>query len=97
MRYAPAVRYKKVEIYIEQAGFENFIQDMELKSVSTGGNVIITVPHDETPLMFSKIINGVPVTSPVQTILDLLGNAGRGEEAAEAIIMKEYDEAMNND
>lgn len=97
VRYAPVVRYKKVEIYIEQIEFENFIQDMELQSVSSGGNVIITVPHDETLLMFSKIIDGVPVTSPVQTILDLLGNAGRGEEAAEAVIMKEYYGAMSDD
>jgi len=40
--------------------------------------------------MFARAINGLLVTSPAQTVLDLLGNAGRGEEAADTIISKEY-------
>lgn len=89
-RYAPTVRYKKVDVYVEQQFFDEFARDLDLQSVNSGGNVVITIPHDETPCMFSGMINDALVTSPVQTVIDLLGNAGRGEEAADAIIAKEY-------
>lgn len=89
-RYAPTVRYKKVEVYIEQQYFEEFVKDLDLQMVSSGGNVSVIIPHDETPCLYNREINDSFVTSPVQTVLDLLGNVGRGEEAAEAIIAKEY-------
>lgn len=92
VRYAPAVRYMKVEVYVEHMLFEKFVQDLELKPVDSGGNVVITIPHDETPCMFGKWMADAPVTSPVQTVLDLLGHAGRGEEAADAVIAKVYGE-----
>ena len=79
-------------VYVEQQAFNEFLLDMELQPVSSGGNVVITIPHDETPCMFYREINDSLVTSPVQTVIDLLGNAGRGEEAAEAIIAKEFKE-----
>lgn len=91
-RYAPTVRYKKLEVYVEQQALNEFLLDMDLQPVSSGGNVVITIPHDETPYMFHCDKNGSLVTSPAQTVLDLLGNAGRGEEAAEAIIAKEFKE-----
>lgn len=91
-RYAPTVRYKKIEVYVEQQAFNEFVLDLELQPVNSGGNIVITIPHDETPYMFYREINTSLVTSPVQTIIDLLGNAGRGEEAAETIIAKEYKE-----
>lgn len=89
-RYSPTVRYKRVDVYVESQFFDEFVQDMDLSPVESGGNVRITIPHDEMPCMFARTINGSLVTSPVQTVLDLLGNAGRGEEAANAIISKEY-------
>ena len=91
-RYAPTVRYKKVDVYVEPQFLEEFVKDLDLQPVSAGGNVVITIPHDETPCMFAEKINGSLVTSPVQTVIDLLGNTGRGEEAADAIIAKEYQE-----
>ena len=91
-RYAPTVRYKKVDVYVEQQAYSEFIKDLELKPVESGGNVVITIPHDETPCMFFREINGDYVTSPAQTVIDLLGNAGRGEEAADAIILKEFEQ-----
>ena len=91
-RYAPTVRYKKVNVYVEQQTYNEFIRDLELKSVESGGNVVITIPHDETPYMFLREVNGDYITSPVQTVIDLLGNAGRGEEAADAIILKEFEQ-----
>lgn len=93
-RYAPTVRYKKVDVYVEPQYLNEFVFDLNLQPVKSGGNIVITIPHDETPLMFYREINNSYVTSPVQTIIDLLGNAGRGEEAAEAIILKEYKERV---
>lgn len=89
-RYAPTVRYKRVDVYVESQFFDEFVKDMDLSPVESGGNVRITIPHDNKPCMFAKTINGALVTSPVQTVLDLLDHAGRGEEAADAIIDKEY-------
>lgn len=83
---------KKVDVYVKPQFFDEFVRDLHLQSVSSGGNVVITIPHDETPCMYAKMINGSFVTSPTQTVIDLLGNAGRGEEAADAIITKEYQE-----
>ena len=95
-RYAPTVRYNKVDVYVEPQYFDEFVKELDLQPVASGGNVIITIPHDETPCMFYRVINDAVVASPVQTVLDLLGNAGRGEEAADAIIAKEYQEDDND-
>lgn len=89
-RYAPVVRYKKVDVYVEPQFFDEFIKDLDLRPVNSGANVVITIPHDETPCMYARMLHGSYVTSPTQTVLDLLGNAGRGDEAADAIIRKEY-------
>lgn len=91
-RYAPTVRYKKVDVYVEQQAYNEFIRDLDLKPVESGGNVVITIPHDEAPCMLFREVNGDYITSPVQTVIDLLGNAGRGEEAADAIILKEFEQ-----
>ena len=89
-RYAPVVRYNKLCVYIKSQEIEQFVKDLELQQVSSGENVSIIIPHDDTPLLYTRIINGNRVTSPVQTILDLLSGIGRGEEAALAIIEKEF-------
>ena len=89
-RYAPTVRYNRINAYVEEQGLYEFENDLDLKSVTSGGNIVVTIPHDETPCMFKQIINNSYVTSPAQTILDLLGMPNRGEEAAEAIIAKYY-------
>lgn len=90
-RYAPVVRYNKVNVYVNQQCLKEFTLDLDLQPVASGGNVIVTIPHDETPCLFSRKMLGSLVTSPVQTIIDLLGNSARGEEAAVAIITKEYE------
>ncbi len=91
-RYAPTVRYKRIDVYVAPPIYNEFIKDLELNPVESGGNVTITLPHDETPCMFFREVNGDHITSPVQTVIDLLGNAGRGEEAADAIILKEFEQ-----
>ena len=84
------MRYNKVEVYVEPQSLNEFVLDLDLQEVVSGGNVIVTIPHDETPYMFSRTINDSFVTSPVQTAIDLFGKPGRGVEAAEAIILKEF-------
>ena len=96
-RYAPTVRYQKAEIYVEPQFVQEFVKDLELQPVNTGGNVVITIPHDETPCMYAKPVHDTLVTSPAQTVIDLLGDAGRGEEAAEAIMRREYPERTEDE
>ena len=95
VRYAPVVRYNKVHVYVTLTELEAFVSELELKKVNSGGNVIINIPHDDTSCMFSRLINGDVVTSPVQTVIDLLMNNGRGEEAADEIIKKEFEGVDN--
>ena len=90
VRYAPTVRYNKAYVYVAQEEIKEFIKFLDLKKVDAGGNVIIAVPDNETTFIDYRKIQDDYVTSPVQTILDLLGDPGRGEEAAEAIMIKEF-------
>lgn len=90
VRYSPTVRYNKVAAYICQNDFEKAVEGLQLKEVSSGGNVSLMIPYDNCVTSYSRKINGLFVTSPVQTVLDLYYQSGRGEEAAEAIIAKEY-------
>ncbi|MBQ0141618.1 MAG: hypothetical protein KBT06_02245 [Prevotellaceae bacterium] len=90
-RYAPVVRYNKVHVYVDEKYLHEFVNNLNLEQVQTGGNIVITIPHDNTPCMFSKTIDGSIVSSPVQTVLDLLSMPNRGEEAANAIIGKIFD------
>ena len=89
-RYAPTVRYNKVNVYVEEQSLFEFIKDLDLELVSSGGNIVVTIPHDETPCMFNRVINDSVVSSPVQTVIDLLNLPNRGEEAANAIIEKMF-------
>lgn len=94
-RYAPTVRYNKVNVYVKEQRINEFIRTLDLEPVQSGGNVVITIPHDETPWMFVNIINNSVVASPVQTIIDLLGMPNRGEEAANAIIFNRFGTEVN--
>lgn len=89
-RYAPTVRYNKVHVYLKQEELSNFVESFELKEVSSGGNINIIIPHDDTVCHYLRTINGDLLTTPEQTVLDLMNVPGRGQEAAEAIIQKEF-------
>lgn len=90
-RYAPAVRYNKVNVYVERQYLREFELELGLQKVDKGGNVIVTIPHDETALIDDRVINGDHVVSPVQTCIDLLGESSRGEEACDAIIRRIFE------
>ena len=90
VRYSPTVRYNKVSVYVEQQDFDEVINELNLKKVDTGGNVTIIIPYNECVLMHAWQTKDAFVVSPVQAVLDLMQNKSRGEEAAQAIIFKEY-------
>lgn len=90
VRYAPAVRYNKIHVYISLQDLKEAIEFLECKKVTSGSNLSIIVPYDKCVLFDMQIIKGSMVASPVQVCLDLLGLKGRGEEAAVAILEKEF-------
>jgi hypothetical protein len=65
---------------------EEIARMLSLKEVSSGANVTLITHYDEGVLYGSRLIEGVRVTAPVQTYLDLVGIKGRGEEAASALM-----------
>lgn len=84
-RLAPAVRYKRAFVYIEEYE-EAIASQLDLKKVTSGANVTLLTPYDEGVFYNSRQIDGISVVSPVQIYLDLVGFRGRGEEAANAIL-----------
>jgi hypothetical protein len=87
VRYAPAVRYRRSMIYC--AGEATAIaQELDLKRVASGSNLTLIEPYDEGVFYGRESRDGLPVVSPIQTYLDLMNQAGRGEEGAEALMRK---------
>ena len=91
-RIAPEVRYSVGHVYVESSGFARKMLDrlgayQGGKRVDTGANLLLWRPFDPSALAGSRTENGTdaPVTSAIQTFLDLKRMAGRGEEAAAAV------------
>ena len=84
-RLAPMVRYQQVMAYIQDDPSQ-LKPELEIKSVTSGANVMLFIPYDEGVLYGAKDVADQQVVSPVQVYLDLLGYRGRGEEAAESIL-----------
>jgi len=62
------------------------VERVGLKPVTSGPNVTLLTPYDEGVFVGGQVVEGIRITSPVQTYLDVRGFRGRGEEAAEAIL-----------
>ena len=88
-RYAPVVRYSKAHLWIHKDHLKDFIRLSELKPVDSGANVTIFIAEENDILVDNRIVNGFSVASPVQVYLDLMQQKGRGEEMAEAVLVKE--------
>jgi len=84
-RYVSTVRYQRVIAYLED-GFESLANSADLKSVTSGANVMLLRPYDSGVFYQSRVIGGDSVVSPIQAYLDLNSYKGRGEEAAQAIL-----------
>jgi len=89
-RYAPSVKYKKVHAYVPQEHIDFVKKYLKCTDTSRGANVSLIVPYDNALWIDEREIRENLVVSPVQVCLDLYALKGRGEEAAEAIILKEF-------
>jgi hypothetical protein len=82
--YAPMVRNQRSMIYLSDVN-DLVIQQLNLKSVTSGANVSLLKPYDDGVFLDLREVNGVLAVSPIQAYLDLKNYRGRGEEAADAI------------
>jgi hypothetical protein len=86
---APMVRVQRTTMLIE--GSVEAVQTRELitaigaKHVDSGANLTLWFTRNPSMFYGGRTIEGRPVTSPIQTYLDCVGKAGRGEEAAQAV------------
>ncbi|MGA9752314.1 MAG: type IV toxin-antitoxin system AbiEi family antitoxin [Acidobacteriota bacterium] len=83
---APQVRQFRFFAYWQGDAAE-LAKSLELRSVSSGDNVVIYWPYDEG-VLYPAVGGNEPVTAPVQTYLDLMASASRGEDAAESVFEK---------
>jgi len=90
-RYAPAVRYQRTTAYITDDAVYRVAEAIGLKEVPTGANVRLISPYDQNVFYGARLINNVWIASPTQVYLDLRNTAGRGDEAAEALLKKEIE------
>lgn len=90
VRYIPVVRYNKIHVYIQYQDLQEAVKFLGIKNVASGANISLIIPYDSCVLVDTRNIKNSIVASPVQVSLDLLGMKGRGEEAASAIIDKEF-------
>ncbi|MBM3298912.1 MAG: hypothetical protein FJY85_03055 [Deltaproteobacteria bacterium] len=84
-RMAPFVRYHRVMAYVEESD-EDVGALLNLKEVTGGSNVLLLKPYDAGVFYGSREIEGVRVASPTQVYLDLLGDRGRGRDAAKELL-----------
>lgn len=89
VRYAPVVRYNKVHVYIAPENILEAVACLELKEVDSGANVIIYSLENNSYKKDSRMIGNDMVVSPLQVYLDSMQIKGRGEEMAEAVLLKE--------
>jgi hypothetical protein len=85
VRMAPYVRYQRATAYVP-SDIESVAQRLEARAVSSGANLRLIAPYDAGVFYGVQAVEGAPVVSPAQLYLDLKGSAGRGEEAAAALL-----------
>lgn len=86
-KVSPFVRMERSFAFID-ADIESIAEQLHLKKVTSGTNVILLLPFDEGIFYQSREINGIQVVSDLQLYLDLISYKGRGEEAANAVYSK---------
>ncbi len=85
---SPRVRYSRASIYVSSR-VDSLALNTQLKPVDSGGNVLILKPYDEGVFEGSQTRYDLQTVSPIQLFLDVRSMAGRGEEAAEEILVRE--------
>jgi hypothetical protein len=84
---APSVRQARTWLYVDPNTEQEFQSTVEAKLVDSGENLVVLTPSDAG--VFYRVeagSNRLACTNAVQTYVDLVHAAGRGEEAAEAIL-----------
>jgi len=89
VRYAPSVRYNKVQVFIHLEDVEETMKYLGCKKVDSGANVELIIPYSLPVLMDHRTMQESEVVSPVQAYMDLIQQKNRGEELAQAIYEKE--------
>ena len=82
-RVAPHVRYSHARLLVEADALEDIAERAGLRPVETGANVRLHEPYDDGAFYGLRQLDGLPVAHPVQLVLDLAREKGRGEEAAD--------------
>ena len=102
-RLAPEVRYNVAAVYVDHRGFDrDMLARLDSydggKPVATGANLLLWRPYDPSVLAGShqEIEAELPVTSAIQTFLDLRRLGGRGEDAATAVYERLIVESLKN-
>jgi hypothetical protein len=81
---APYVRQSTTYFYADEQGAEALKQALDLSPAAKGANCVIRIPEEDGVLEdHVEAGEGLRVTSPVQTYLDLLQLGERGREGAE--------------
>jgi hypothetical protein len=87
---APHVRQPKSWLYVDAEWEDKFREVAEAKLVDSGENMVVLIPEDSGVFYLQDGCEmGEPRlsrTNPVQTYVDLFHCAGRGKEAAEALL-----------
>ena len=84
VRYAPAVRYRRVNAFASST--EKLARVLDIKAVDSGANLILLTPYDDGVFYDSRDYEGIRVVSPIQAYLDVRSSRERGEEAAVALL-----------
>jgi hypothetical protein len=89
-RLAPFVRYQRAAAYLER-DVDAIAAKLSFKEVASGANVTLLTPYDEGVWHGVLDVDGLCVTSAIQTYLDLRSMRARGEEAAEFLRKQEIE------
>lgn len=98
-RLAPEVRYSVATFLVSAEAIRDdsllkFREQCGARTVDSGANLMLQIPDDESHFN-GRSAAPILMTSPLQTYLDLMLVPGRGEEAAEAIYEKFFEESFN--
>ncbi|WP_119324749.1 type IV toxin-antitoxin system AbiEi family antitoxin [Capsulimonas corticalis] len=86
--YAPHASYQRVTAFA-LGDLTVLDSALELEPVESGANIALLIPYDEGVFYGARDVDGVKITSPIQTYLDLQGLGGRADEAAEILYERE--------
>ena len=80
---APYARTGRTYFYADEHGLGELYTRLDLRSAPKGANIDIRVPNDSVVFQARTILeNGLQITNPIQTYLDLTTAGERGREAA---------------